>query len=47
MPIASHKRDNDKQRKPWSDATERNIWLGYTMFAFNTGISLKNGNNNN
>ena len=38
------KRDIDKQSRPRSDATERGVWSGSTLFASNTGISIKHGN---
>ena len=43
--LASYKWDIDKQYRPRSDATERDAWLGSTVFALSTGISVKEGNN--
>ena len=45
--LASRKRDIGKQCRPKSDAAEYSIWPGSTLFALNTGISLKYGNNKN
>ena len=45
--LASYKWDIDKQCRPRSDATERGVWLGSTVFALSTGISVQEGNNRN
>ena len=45
--LSSHKWDIGKQYKPRSDAAERGVWSGSTLFAFTTGISIKHGNNQN
>ena len=47
LSLASPKRDIGKQCKPRSDAAERGVWSGSTLFALNTGISLKHGINKN
>ena len=44
--LASHKRDIGKQFRPRSDAAERDVWSGSTLFALIAGISIKHGNNN-
>ena len=36
-----------KQCRPRSDAAERGVWSGSTLYALNTGISLKHGINKN
>ena len=45
--MASHKRDISKQCRPRSDAAERGVWSGSTLFALSTGISVNHGNNKN
>ena len=45
--LASHKWDNGKQSRPRSDAAECGVWSGSILFALNTGISIKYGNNKN
>ena len=42
--LASHKRDIGKQCKPRSDAAERGVWSGSTLFAISSEISTKHGN---
>ena len=44
--LASHKRDIDKQYKPRSDAAERGVWSGSTLFALRSDLSTKHDNNN-
>ena len=39
--LASHKKDIGKQCRPWSDAAERGVWLGSTLFALNVANSIK------
>ena len=34
MCLASELQDLSKQCRPWSDATERGIWSGSTLFAY-------------
>ena len=41
------RRDIGKQCRPRSDAAECGIWAGSTLFASNTGISIKHGNTRN
>ena len=41
---ASHKRDLCKQCRPRSDAAERGVWSGSTLFALRMGISLISNN---
>ena len=41
------KRDIGKQCRPRSDAAERGVWSGSTMFALRSEISTKHDNNNN
>ena len=43
----SHKKNIGKQWWPRSDATERGVWLGSTLFAWSTGISIIIENNKN
>ena len=43
----SHKRDISKQCGLRSDAAERGFWSGSALFALNSGISMKHGNNKN
>ena len=43
--LASYKRDIGKRCRPRSDAAERGVWSGSTLFAFSTGISINHGNN--
>ena len=43
--IASHKKDICKQCRLRSDAAERGVWSGSTLFAINSGISINHGNN--
>ena len=38
---ASHKRDIGKQCRPRSDAAQRGVWSGSTLFALGSGITLK------
>ena len=45
LSLASHKRDIGKQRKPRSDAAERGVWSGPTLFA--SEISTKHDNDKN
>ena len=47
LSLASHKRDTSKQCRPRSDAAERGVWSGSTLFALNSEISTKHDNNNN
>ena len=35
LSLASHKRDIGKQCRSWSDAAERGVWSGSTLFALN------------
>ena len=42
---ASLKRDIGKQCRSRSDAAERGVWSGPSLFSLNTGISIKQGNN--
>ena len=43
LSLGSHKGDIDKQCGPRSDAKECDIWSESTLFALNTGISVKHG----
>ena len=45
LSLASHKRDIGRQCRPRSDAAECGVWSGSTLFALNSEISLKYGNN--
>ena len=45
--LASHKMEIDKQCRPRSDATERGVWSGSTLFALSPEIPTKLGNNKN
>ena len=45
--LASHKGDNGKQCSPSSDAAERVVWSGTTLFALISDISTKHDNNKN
>ena len=45
--LASHERDIGKQCRPRSDAAERGVWSGSTLFALTTGISIKHITNQN
>ena len=45
--LASHKRDIGKQCRPRSDAAERGVWSGSTLFAISLEISIKYGNSEN
>ena len=47
MSLASHKRDIGKQCKPWSDAANRGVRSGSTLFALRSDISMKHDNNKN
>ena len=47
LSLAANKRDNGKQCRPRSDAAERGVWSGSTLFALNSGISMNHGNNKN
>ena len=47
LSLVYHKRDSGKKYRPWSDAAERGVWLGSTLFAFTSAISTKHDNNNN
>ena len=47
LSLSSHKRDTDKQRRPRSDAAERGVLSGSTLFALSSDNSLKYGNNKN
>ena len=42
--LASHTKDIGKQCRPRSDAAERGVWSESTLFALNTGISIKYDN---
>ena len=42
LSLASHKRDIDKQWRPWSDAAECGVWSMSTLFALSTRISIIN-----
>ena len=44
--LASYKRDIGKQCISRSDAAERGVWSGSTLFALSSGISTKHDNNN-
>ena len=41
----THKWDIGKQRRPRSDAADRAVWSGSTLFALSTGISVNHGKN--
>ena len=41
LTVASHKRDIGKQCGPRSDAVERGVQTGSTLFALDAGISIK------
>ena len=41
---ASHKWDIGKQCRPRSDAAERGVWSGYTLFGLSSKVSSKHGN---
>ena len=41
LSLASHKKDIGKQCKPRSDAAERGVWSGSTLFALNSEIPTK------
>ena len=41
----SHKRGIGKQCRPRSDAADRGVWSGSTLFASSTGIFIKHGSN--
>ena len=43
--LVSNKRNIGKQWRPRSDAAERGVWSGSTLFALNTCISVKHGDN--
>ena len=43
--LTSRKRNIGKQCGPRSDAAECGVWSVSTLFALNTGISIKHGNN--
>ena len=45
--LTSHKKGIGKRCKPRSDVAECGVWSGSTQSAFNTGISIKHGNNSN
>ena len=45
--LASYKRDICKQCRPRSDAAERGVWSGSTLFALSSDISIKHDNNKN
>ena len=45
--LVSHKRNFSKQYRPRSDAAERGVWSGSTLFALNTEIYIKHSNNKN
>ena len=47
LSLVSHKRDISKQCRPRSDAAERGVWSGSTLFVLSTGTSLNHGNNKN
>ena len=42
--LTAHKRDIDKQYRPRSDAAERGVWSGSTLFALRSEISTKHDN---
>ena len=43
--LVPHIKNTGKQCRPRSDAAERGVWSGSTLFALNIGISIKHGNN--
>ena len=43
--LASYKWDFGKQWRPRSDAAERGVWSGSTLFSLSTGIYVQQGNN--
>ena len=43
--VAPDERDIGKRCGPRSDAAERGVWSGSTLFALITDISIKHGNN--
>ena len=45
--LASYKRNIGKQCRPRSDATERGVWSGSTLFALSSETLIKHGNNKN
>ena len=45
--LVSHKSDFGKQCRPRSDTLECDVCSGSTLFALNTEISIKHGNNKN
>ena len=45
--LAPPKRDIGNQRRPRSDAAERGVWSGFTLFALSSEISTKHDNNKN
>ena len=45
--LASHKRDIGKPCRLRSDAAERGVWSGSTLFALKAGISVTHGSNKN
>ena len=45
--LASHKKDIGKQCRPRSDAAERGVWSGSTLFALRSDISTKHDNSKN
>ena len=47
LSLVSHKRDIGKQCRLRSDAAERGVWSGSTLFALNMEISTKDGNDEN
>ena len=47
LSLASYKRDIGKECRPRSDAAERSVRSGSTLFALSKGISVNHGNNKN
>ena len=45
--LVSRLKNIGKQCRPRSDAAQRGVWSGSTLFALNIGISIKHGNNKN
>ena len=45
LSLASHKWDIGRQRSPRSDAAERGVWSGSTLFLLSSEISTKHDNN--
>ena len=47
LSLASHKRGIGERFWPWSDAAERGVWSGSTLFALSSEISTTHYNNDN